>query len=60
MALFLIVSTFFAVLTLVLLIAYFATGAKNNTLRYLAGASGILSSLMWLIKSGSSLFEMGN
>ncbi len=51
MALFLIVSTFFAVLTLVLLIAYFATGAKNNTFRYLAGASGILTSLLWLIKS---------
>ena len=51
MALFLIVSTFFAVLTLVMLIAYFATGAKNNTFRYLAGAFSILTALMWMIKS---------
>ena len=45
-----ILNTIFAGLTLVFLIAYFATGAKNNTLRYVAGGFGILSALLWLIK----------
>ena len=51
MTLLLIAGTIFAALTLVLLAAYFITGAKNNTLRYLAGASGLIMALMWLIKT---------
>ena len=51
MTLLLLACTIFAVLTLVLLAAYFITGAKNNTLRYLAGASGLIMALMWLIRT---------
>lgn len=51
MILLLIAGTLFAFLTLVLLIAFFATGRNNNTLRYLAGASSILTALLWMIKS---------
>jgi hypothetical protein len=51
MTLLLLAGTLFAAVTLVLLAAYFITGAKNNTLRYLAGASGILTALIWMIKS---------
>jgi hypothetical protein len=51
MTLLLVAGTLFAVLTLGLLIAYFVTGAKNNTLRYLAGASGIIMALIWMIKT---------
>ena len=51
MTLLLLAGTIFAVLTLVLLAAYFITGAKNNTLRYLAGASGLIMALMWLIRT---------
>jgi hypothetical protein len=51
MALFLIASTLFALLTLVFLLAYFFTGRKNNTLRYLAGGFSILTSLLWLIRT---------
>ncbi|HEX8920451.1 MAG TPA: hypothetical protein VF766_03170 [Pyrinomonadaceae bacterium] len=51
MTLLLIAGTLFAVLTLGLLIAYFATGAKNNRLRYLAGASALIMALIWIIKS---------
>jgi hypothetical protein len=51
MTLLLIAGTLFAVLTLVLLVAYFITGARNNTLRYLAGASAIVMALIWMIKS---------
>lgn len=51
MTLFLLVSTIFAVLTLVFLAAFFITGGKNNTLRYLAGAFGLVSALFWLIRT---------
>jgi hypothetical protein len=51
MTLLLVAGTLFAAVTLILLAAYFITGAKNNTLRYLAGASAILMALMWMIKS---------
>jgi hypothetical protein len=51
MTLLLFAGTIFALLTLGLLIAYFATGAKNNQLRYLAGASAIIMALIWMIKS---------
>lgn len=51
MTLFLLASTLFAVLTLVFLVAYFVTGAKNNNLRYAAGGFSILTALMWLIKT---------
>jgi hypothetical protein len=47
----LILGTLFAALTLVLLAAFFITGGKNNNLRYLAGASGIVTALLWIIKS---------
>lgn len=51
MTLLLIAGTLFAALTLALLAAFFITGGKNNTLRYLAGASSILTALIWIIKS---------
>jgi hypothetical protein len=51
MTLLLLAGTILAALTLGLLLAYFITGGKNNTLRYLAGASAILTSLIWMIKS---------
>jgi hypothetical protein len=51
MTLFLIASTLFAALTLVFVIAFLATGGKNNTLRYIAGGFGLLSGLMWLIRT---------
>jgi hypothetical protein len=51
MTLLLLFGTIFAVLTLVLLAAFFITGAKNNTLRYLAGASAILMVLMWMLRT---------
>ena len=51
MTLLLLAGTIFALLTLVLLAAYFITGAKNNTLRYLAGASGLIMATIWLIKT---------
>lgn len=51
MTLLLLAGTLFAVLTLVFLAAYFITGAKNNKLRYLAGASAIIMALVWMIKS---------
>ena len=51
MTLLLIAGTFFAVLTLVLLAAFFITGAKNQKLRYLAGASAIIMAMIWMIKT---------
>lgn len=51
MALFLIASTIFAALTLVFLLIYFITGAKNNTWRYLAGGFGLVTALLWMIKT---------
>ncbi|HEY0404266.1 MAG TPA: LPXTG cell wall anchor domain-containing protein [Pyrinomonadaceae bacterium] len=40
-------------LTLVLLAAYFITGAKKTILMRLAGASAILASLLWIYRSRS-------
>jgi hypothetical protein len=51
MTVLLLLGTIFALLTLGLLIAYFVTGAKNNTLRYLAGASGLIMAFIWMIKT---------
>lgn len=51
MPILLVLGTIFALITLVLLIAFFATGAKNNTLRYMAGGFGLASGLIWLIKT---------
>jgi hypothetical protein len=51
MTILLMAGTLFAFVTLALLAAFFITGAKNNTLRYLAGASGILTAIIWMIKS---------
>ncbi|HKR01854.1 MAG TPA: hypothetical protein VJT09_14330 [Pyrinomonadaceae bacterium] len=51
MVLLLFGSVVFALLTLGLLAAFFITGGKNQTLRYLAGASGLIASLLWLIKT---------
>ena len=51
MALFLVATILLALLTFGFLIAYFVTGAKNNTLRYLAGGFGILNGLLWIIKN---------
>ena len=51
MTLLLIAGTLFAVLTLVFLAAFFITGGKNQKLRYLAGASAIIMSMIWMIKT---------
>jgi hypothetical protein len=51
MTLLLLAGTLFAVLTLVLLAAFFITGGKNQKLRYLAGASAIIMSLIWMIRT---------
>jgi hypothetical protein len=51
MTLLLLIGTIFSLVTLVMLLAYFITGAKNNTLRYLAGAFGLVSGLLWLIRT---------
>ena len=51
MTLLLIAGTLFALLTLVLLAAFFITGGKNQKLRYLAGASAIIMASIWLIRT---------
>ena len=51
MLLLLIGSLLFSVLTLVLLAVYFITGAKRMVLARIAGACGILASLLWIIQS---------
>jgi hypothetical protein len=51
MTLLLLAGTIFAALTLILILAFFITGGKNNKLRYLDGASAILTSLIWMIKA---------
>ena len=51
MTLLLLLGTIFALITLVLIIAFLATGGKNNTLRYIAGGFGLASGLIWLIKT---------
>jgi hypothetical protein len=51
MTLLLVAGTIFAVLTLILLAAFFITGGKNQKLRYLAGASGLIMVLIWLIRT---------
>ena len=49
----LIGSTLFAFICLILLGIYFATGAKKQILARLAGASGMLASLLWIIRTMS-------
>ena len=51
MTLFTVGSMVFALLTLGLLAAFYITGAKNHTLRRYAGVFGILSALLWLLKT---------
>lgn len=51
MVIFLLLSTIFALLTLIFVIAFLVTGRKNNTLRYLAGGFGLISGLLWLIRT---------
>lgn len=40
----------FSALALILLAAYFITGAKKTILMRLAGASAILASLIWILR----------
>ena len=47
----LIASTIFAVIALGLLVAYLFTGGKKMILLRLAGASGMLASLFWIIRT---------
>ena len=47
----LIASTIFAVIALGLLAAYLFTGGKKMILLRLAGASGMLASLFWIIRT---------
>jgi hypothetical protein len=47
----LIASTIFAVIALALLAAYLFTGGKKMILLRLAGASGMLASLFWIIRT---------
>jgi hypothetical protein len=49
----LIGSTLFAFISLVLLGAYFFTGGKKHILARLAGASGLLASLLWILRTMS-------
>lgn len=49
----LIGSTLFAFTCLILLGVYFATGAKKIILARLAGASGMLASLLWILRTMS-------
>ena len=51
MPILLVLGTVLALITLVLVIMFLATGAKNNTLRYMAGGFGLATSLIWLIKT---------
>lgn len=51
MVILLVLGTIFALITLVLIIAFLATGGKNNNLRYLAGGFGLASALIWLIRT---------
>ena len=51
MNLLLLLGTILAFVTLALLIAFFATGGKNQNLRYLAGGFGLATGLIWLIKT---------
>jgi hypothetical protein len=47
----LIGSTLFAFICLILLGAYFATGGKKHILARLAGASGMLASILWIVRT---------
>ena len=51
MTVLLLVGMIFSFVTLALLVAFFITGAKNQTLRYLAGGFGIVAGLLWLIRT---------
>lgn len=44
----------FSALALLLLIVYFATGAKKTILMRLAGASAIIASLIWIFRSNNA------
>lgn len=41
-------------LALILLAAYFITGAKKTILMRLAGASAIIASLIWIMRSNNA------
>ena len=43
----------FSALALILLAAYFITGAKKTILMRLAGASAIVASLIWILRSNA-------
>lgn len=47
----LIGSTLFAFICLVLLVSYFITGSKKIILLRLAGASGMLASILWIVRT---------
>lgn len=49
----LVASTLFAAVCLVLLAAYLFTGGKKMLLLRLAGMSGMLASLFWIIRTMS-------
>jgi hypothetical protein len=51
MLLLLILGTILSLITLALIIMFLATGAKNNTLRYMAAGFGLASGLIWMIKT---------
>ena len=51
MTMLLLLGTILAFVTLALVIAFLATGGKNQNLRYTAGAFGLVSGLIWLIKT---------
>jgi hypothetical protein len=44
----------FSSLALILLLAYFITGAKKTILMRLAGASAIIASLIWILRSSNA------
>ena len=49
----LIASTLFAFICLILLGAYLFTGGKKHILARLAGASGLVASLLWILRTMS-------
>ena len=51
MTLLLLLGTILAFASLALVIAFLATGGKNQKLRYLAGGFGLATGLVWLIKT---------
>jgi hypothetical protein len=47
----LIASTLFAFICLILLGAYLFTGGKKHILARLAGASGMLAAILWIVRT---------